>query len=75
MEWRGIAKSRIADVHVEALRRGAFLSTTQQLRGLMSVGEDNDEVEELSRENKFGEESGGIMDMSKKESNEVVHQM
>ena len=49
--------------------------TTQQLRGLMSVGEDNDEVEELSRENKFGEESGGIMDMSKKESNEVVHQM
>ena len=25
VEWRGIAKSRIADVHVEALRRGAFL--------------------------------------------------
>ena len=30
--------------------------TTQQLRGIMSVGEDNEEVEELSGENKFGEE-------------------
>jgi hypothetical protein len=28
--------------------------TTQQLRGIMSVGEDDDDVEELSGEKKFG---------------------